>query len=40
MIMKIDRNKNLNRRKIKNIQKMDWIDQTTYYQKQKKTAKT
>ena len=40
MIMKFDRNKNLNRRKIKNIQKMDWIDLTTYYQKQKKTAKT
>lgn len=40
MIMKIDRSKNLNRRKIKNIQKMDWIDRTTYYQKQKKTAKT
>ena len=40
MIMKIDRNKNLNRRKIKNIQKMDWIDLTTYYQKQKKTVKT
>lgn len=35
----INHNKNQNLLKIKKIQRMEWINQITCYQKQKKTAK-